>query len=169
MTNGKMENLLDLALSATEEERSKSLNLDVGYSPLTKTWEVIVRFIGDGLDQVRRLADGAGEPGGRVEIVALDQSYGILTLPEILVEPVSRLPGIIYMEKPKRLFFAVDTAKRASCITPVQSVAPGSGSIGAGGNLNLTGRGVLVAVIDSGERVIILSGWQECSKCKGFR
>ncbi len=151
MVNGKMENLLELALDATEEERLRSLNLNVGYTSLTKTWEVIVRFTGDGLNQVRQLAKEAGESiEGQVKIVELDQSYAVLVLPEQLVEPVSALSNIIYMEKPKRLFFAVDSARRASCITPLQSPAAGTGDIGVLGTLNLTGKGVLVAVIDSG-------------------
>ncbi len=63
---------------------------------------------------------------------------------------VAGLDEIIYMEKPKRLFFALNAAKRASCITQVQSPQTGSGDIGVEGTLNLTGKGVLVAVIDSG-------------------
>lgn len=151
MTNGKMENLLNLALSATEEERRKSLNLDVGYSPLTKTWEVVIRHTSDGLAQIFALGESAGEELMRqIQVVPLDQSYAILTLPEALVEPVSGLSNIIYMEKPKRLFFAVNEAKRASCITAVQTPQTGSGDIGVEGIRNLTGKGVLVAVIDSG-------------------
>ena len=151
MTNGKMENLLDLALSATEEERQKSLNLNVGYSSVSNTWEVIVKHTADGLEQIMALGESAGEPFmQQIRIVPLNQSYAILTLPQALVEPVSKLTNIIYMEKPKRLFFAVNAAKRASCITQVQSPQTGSGDIGVEGILNLTGKGVLVAVIDSG-------------------
>ena len=48
MTEQKLENLLNLALDATEEEREKSLNLDVGYYPIEKEWELIVTyFAGD--------------------------------------------------------------------------------------------------------------------------
>ena len=42
MDNQKRENLLNLALDATEEERLKSVNLNVGYDPREKTWELIV-------------------------------------------------------------------------------------------------------------------------------
>ena len=42
----KLENLLKLALDATEYEREKSLNLDVGYEPEGKIWELIVRYSG---------------------------------------------------------------------------------------------------------------------------
>ena len=41
--NEKMENLLNLALDATPEEREKSLELSVGYDRTERTWEVIVK------------------------------------------------------------------------------------------------------------------------------
>ncbi len=65
--------------------------------------------------------------------------YAILTVPEALVERIIALPQIEYVEKPKRLYFAVNQGKAASCIPSVQT-----------GELNLSGRGVIVAVIDSG-------------------
>ena len=43
MPNEKMENLLNLALAATPEEREKSLELDIGYDSAEQTWEVIVQ------------------------------------------------------------------------------------------------------------------------------
>ena len=39
MENAKLENMLNLALDATQREREKSLNLDVGYDREEKTWE----------------------------------------------------------------------------------------------------------------------------------
>ena len=41
---GKIENILNLALDATREEREKSLNLDVGYDVADDSWEVIVKI-----------------------------------------------------------------------------------------------------------------------------
>ncbi len=73
-----------------------------------------------------------------------------MILPETLVDIVAGLDEIIYMEKPKRLFFAVQAAKRASCITPLQSAATGVPGIPSGLDTGLTGAGCLVAVIDSG-------------------
>ena len=52
MEDQKLENLLNLALGATEEEREKSLNLDVGYHPIDREWELIIKYSGN-LDQVR--------------------------------------------------------------------------------------------------------------------
>ena len=48
MQNEKMENQLNLALDATEQEREKSLDLDVGYDTEENTWEVIVKYTGSG-------------------------------------------------------------------------------------------------------------------------
>lgn len=140
MPNEKMENLLNLALDATEEEREKSIELDVGYDRTENTWEVIVKFGGttEELDAVLR--ENFGEQYARIRMTNLLNEYAILTLPESLVGPVASLPEIEYMEKPKLLFFAVDNGKRASCITPLQT----------GTGLRLSGAGVLVAVIDSG-------------------
>ena len=43
MNNEKLENLLNLALNATPEEREKSLELNVGYDTASRSWEVIVK------------------------------------------------------------------------------------------------------------------------------
>lgn len=47
MEDQKLENLLNLALGATEEEREKSLNLDVGYHPIDREWELIIKYSGN--------------------------------------------------------------------------------------------------------------------------
>ena len=46
MEDQKLENLLNLALDATEEEREKSVSLAVGYDAENRTWQVIVRHSG---------------------------------------------------------------------------------------------------------------------------
>ena len=46
MPNAKLENLLNLALAATETEMQKSHVLSTGYSPASKTWELIVKYHG---------------------------------------------------------------------------------------------------------------------------
>lgn len=146
MENEKIENLLNLALDATEQEREKSLELDVGYDSTERTWEVIVKF-GGTTEELQELLQ-VSFPGeyDRIQLTNLQNEYAILTLPERIVEAVAALSQIEYMEKPKRLFFAVNSGKRASCITPLQ-VGGGSGVAGAD---NLTGRDVIVAIIDSG-------------------
>ncbi len=51
----KAENLLNLALDATEAEREKSLELDVGYNPIDREWDLIIKYSGT-LEMVRTLA-----------------------------------------------------------------------------------------------------------------
>ncbi len=149
MSNAKIENLLNLALDASTEEREKSLNLGTGYFPAEQTWEVIVRYVRDGLAQTEVLLTERGYEALLPFITELDNSYAVLRLPETMVDAVAELDGIIYMEKPKRLFFAVDAGKRASCITALQT----GGNLSEGateGQRNLTGRNCIVAIIDSG-------------------
>ena len=43
MENQKLENLLNLALESTDEEKEKSENLGEGYNPQDRTWELIVK------------------------------------------------------------------------------------------------------------------------------
>ena len=50
MNNQKLENLLNLALDADENERERSEILDVGYDPIEKEWELIVKYSGDRYD-----------------------------------------------------------------------------------------------------------------------
>ncbi len=129
MPDQKLENLLNLALDATEEERDKSLELNVGYNPIEREWDLIVKYSGS-LDCVRALG---------AQVVEMQNEFAIVTIRESLVDAMSECPTVEYVEKPKRLFFQIEDGKRASCITPVQRPP-----------LSLSGRGVLVAVIDSG-------------------
>ena len=43
MNDQKLENLLNLALNATPEERIRSEALNTGYDASDRTWEVIIR------------------------------------------------------------------------------------------------------------------------------
>lgn len=146
MNNEKIENLLNLALDATQEEREKSLDLDVGYEPESNSWEVVVKYTGTGESLARDIRDAFPEDFIRIRITNLSNEYAILVIPERLVELVAALPQIEYMEKPKRLFFAVNNGKRASCISPLQ-MGPG---VPDNGRNHLTGRNVITAIIDSG-------------------
>lgn len=113
MNNEKLENLLNLALDATPEEREKSLELNVGYDTASRSWEVIVKASGD-FDTLLELFP-------QITVKPLLNGYGILTVPAALLDALSERPEIEYMEKPKRLFFAVNIGRSASCITPLQT------------------------------------------------
>lgn len=147
MSNEKIENLLNLALDATEQEREKSLDLDTGYDKEERTWEVIVKF-GETEESLKRLlAENFPKEYDRIKITNLRNEYAILLLPEHIVELVAALTEIEYMEKPKLLFFAVNNGRRVSCINPLQT---GQMRGGTAGRNDLSGTGVIVAVIDSG-------------------
>ena len=47
MNSQKVDNLLDLALDSTTEEREKSLNLNVGYNSESHLWDVVVKYTGN--------------------------------------------------------------------------------------------------------------------------
>jgi minor extracellular serine protease Vpr len=147
MSNEKIENLLNLALDATEQEREKSLDLDTGYDKEERTWEVIVKFGGTEESLKRLLAENFPKEYDRIKITNLRNEYAILLLPEHIVELVAALTEIEYMEKPKLLFFAVNNGRRVSCINPLQT---GQMQGRTAGRNDLSGTGVIVAVIDSG-------------------
>ena len=129
MIDQKRENLLNLALAATEVERRRVPELSAGYNAAERTWEVIVQYQGD-------LAF-LEEQGVRVTLLLFQ--YAILLVPESLMDYVTGLPQITYLEKPKPLFFTDAFARSVSCISPVQEGISG-----------LYGDGVLLACIDSG-------------------
>lgn len=129
MISQKLETLLNLALSIEENERQKSMRLNVGYSEETNTWELIVKYNGD----IGRLS------GGVIQVEELIAGYAIVTIPENLIDTFAELDEVEYVEKPKRLYFATLQGRQASCVLPVTVREP-----------NLTGEGVLIGVIDSG-------------------
>ena len=131
-TNQKIEPTLRAALDATTEELAQSPELATGFTPSTRTWEVILRHTGTAEDLIATLPDA--------HITPLLGNYAIARLPQEQIDTIAALPQIIYIEKPKRLFFEVQQARAASCITSLQNTNPTA----------FTGQGVLVAVIDSG-------------------
>ena len=137
MNSAKIENLLNLALDVSEQERMRSPALSAGFEPAEQTWEVIVRYFGT-LEPVRKQFP-------EWQITELLNEYAIIRLPEAQMDQLAGLVQIEYIEKPKQLFFETAQGRRASCMLPVQT---GRGA--AGSRTNLTGAGVLVAVIDSG-------------------
>jgi len=132
MEDQKLDNLLNLALDATNEEMEKSEDLEVGYDRDRQAWGVIVRYSGTPQDFFTALPE-------RWESVILSGGYAILTVPEDQMQMLGEIWQIEYVEKPKRLYFSVSVGRSVSCLYSVQA-AP----------LELFGAGVLVAVIDSG-------------------
>lgn len=124
-----MDNQLNLAVNATQEELNKALDLKVGYDESDRSWDIIVKYSGD----ISSLQEDT------IRITPLLNQYAVVRIPESRLDDFANLPQIEYVEKPKRLFFAVNQARAVSCINAVQQEPE-----------NLSGRGVLVACVDSG-------------------
>ena len=125
----KIENILNLALEATPEERARSAELDVGYDAGERAWDLIIKYSG-GLDVVREISESVTE---------LLNNYAVVRIREDRIEALASLPEVEFVEKPKSLYFQADEGRQASCIDAVQETPYG-----------LTGRGVLVGIVDSG-------------------
>ena len=122
MPDQKIDNLLNLAMDATPQERRKSGNLNIGYDPATRLWDVIIKYSGP----------ESGLAGNGIQVVPLLGSYAVVTLPESEIDAYSHRVQVEFMEKPKRLYFELFQAKGASCIRTVQT-----------GRNGLTGKGIL--------------------------
>lgn len=125
----KLENLLNLALETPEAVRLQTDNLNVGFDSAGRSWELIVKYHGS-LDALQTLG---------VTVEYLINSYAILRVPEQLVEAVSSIEEIEYVEKPKRYYYQDVGPAADSCMSQVTLRDP-----------FLSGTGVLVAVLDSG-------------------
>ncbi len=130
--NQKLETSFQTALGATSAELEKSSSLSFGFSPATNVWELIVRYTGD--------IKSSLSPFPSVLYYELLGGYAILYVPALLIDTISALPNIIYVEKPNALFFEMYDAKRVSCISSVQTANP----------TGYSGKGILVGIIDSG-------------------
>ena len=153
MKNQVLDTQLNLAFDATSEELEKSLELDVGFDDQTRLWEVIVRYAGT-VGQNRSTEEF--QPGQnhrstvllqkemngfkQASVTWLSGGYGVVRGTKEAIDALSQNPFIEYIEKPKRLYFATEQGKLTSCMEPLQT----------GIGFSLFGRGILIAVLDSG-------------------
>lgn len=94
----KLENLLILALNATDEELDKSKELLTGYNRELNTWELIVKSN----------ASLAGLESPVIQVEELINGYSIVNIREDFIEALAGLDEIEYIEKPKALYFAIE-------------------------------------------------------------
>ena len=125
----KIENILNLALESTPEERARSSELDVGYDAGERAWDLIIKYSGS-LDAAREISESVTE---------LLNNYAVVRIREDRIEALASLPEVEFVEKPKSLYFQADVGRQVSCIDAVQEAPYG-----------LTGQGVLVGIVDSG-------------------
>lgn len=130
MEREKISPELGIAIGITENQREKSLDLDVGYSELFDEWELIVRYTGS-LEKIR---DELG-----IVIEELLGGYAVIRIPQYLIGRLSEYPQIDYIEKPKNLLVEEMEGIQKSCINRVRL-----------SDFDLTGEGTLVSCLDSG-------------------
>lgn len=148
MDNEKIENLLNLSLNSTREERERSSVLETGYSSQEDTWEVIIKFSGEFQKLLQKFPQIKGQE--------LLYQYALLIVPESMVDIVAADKQVAYMEKPKRLFFAElnvfcnltkdsDQIKNRFVNRVEENMVLSSTQFS-----DDTGKGVIIAIIDSG-------------------
>lgn len=154
MESEKLEDILQLSLSSTKEQRERSDVLNVGVLDGGTVRELIVKYSGS-LDRLR-------EQG--IEAEELLAGYAVVRLPEEKIGTLTDFWEVEYVEMPKNLQTGLYEAKRVSCILPLTGSMAG-GSRAESGNQaergsqiengsragkGLGGKGILVAVLDSG-------------------
>ncbi len=101
-----------------------------GYNP-EEPVEIIIKYHGS-LDDIALQLDAFAEK--------LNENYAILTMPAYRIPSLFQITNIEYYELPKTVNFQMRRAMINSCIYPVQDAS----------SYGLTGKGVIVAIIDSG-------------------
>lgn len=128
--SSKIENLLNVSMELSEQERAQSRQLSAGYDDADKSWEIVVKYSGE----KEKLENDFGHP-----FVFLYHQYAISRGRKEEIERLAENPRVEWIEKPKMMEYAVTDGVRVSCFLPV---TPPQG--------DLTGEGILIAVIDSG-------------------
>lgn len=130
-----MENRVDASLeilsivpTAQLEGIEDYLAVKNGINP--NLWEVVVKYNGD-IERVAR------SEGGYAQLI--NNQFAALVLPKERIRNLLNYTEIEYIEIPKNMLYA-QTSMSASCITTVQNNPP----------YQLKGKGVLLAIIDSG-------------------
>ena len=134
MISEKLDSILRLSLETDPQVREKSDILSNGYNFEKNLWEVIVKYHGD-ISFLKNEVES-------LEILL--NGYAIMRATRAQLESILDDPRIEYVELPKSLVFNTYRAKQQSCILPV-----------ATGENALRGKGVLVAVLDSGIQYLL--------------
>ncbi len=100
------------------------------FNPSEEKIEVIVKYVGDLLPVSQEL---------NLDVEILDRNYAIIQVPITNLQKLSNYPSIIYVEVPQDVTLVQSLYNSDVCINSEVGVTK-----------DLTGRGVIVAVIDSG-------------------
>lgn len=132
----KIDTEFRLALDVDYETRIKALNLDVGYDSFLSVWEVIVIYNGN----LQRASEEIG-----FSYIELLRDFAILRIKESDIDRLKDYPEILFIDKPKQLYIEqteiIDACEQSCIQVEYEDMF---------GNNYLTGKGVLVAILDSG-------------------
>ena len=139
----KVENILNLALEATPEERARSGELDVGYDPEEQEWELIVKYSGS-LESVRKISSSVTE---------LMNGYAVIVIREDRIAELAGFPEVEFIEKPKSLYFQVDVGRQVSIrISGTRTELRGSYRCGISRHQEILPRDIMQEVSLQGKR-----------------
>lgn len=132
--NPRIENLLQISINSDEDFRRQIPDLSAGFNESDRTWEVVVKTAAG----IQYLSSVFTE----TQFIELLCGYWIIRGTIQDIEQIAEAPEIIYVEKPKAMYSELYAAKSEACVNLAKSDrTPYNG---------VTGRGVLVAVIDTG-------------------
>ena len=129
--NQKIDVSLRASLEATPAERNASDDLSTGSSS-DGFWNLIVLYTGSPQTLQNEFSSSS--------FTFLLGNYAIVKISEDDIPSLAAFPQVIYIERPRQLFFEIVSARQASCLSAIQENS----------SYGLTGKGILISVIDSG-------------------
>ena len=129
--NQKIDVSLRASLEATPIERNASDDLSTGSSS-DGFWNLIVLYTGSPQTLQNEFPSSS--------FTFLLGNYAIVKISEDDIPSLAAFPQVIYIERPRQLFFEIVSARQASCLSAIQENS----------SYGLTGKGILISVIDSG-------------------
>ncbi len=133
--NQKLDTELSLSLSLPEEERMRVPIMRSGYEPDTGLWKLLLLYHGSLAEIEEALS---------LSVIPLLGNYAVIRIPVSQIPALLRYPQVLYLELPSPIYQEEITGIGASCI----SASPFSPETYP--ETQLTGRGVVIAVPDSG-------------------
>ena len=124
----KIENQLNLAINIPEDERVRTQDLDTGYNMTENEWELIVKYNGNIETAAMNIADS---------LKILLGGYALVKIKQERIDEFAALREVIYIEKPKKLYFELENSGSVSCLDFQYTDSA------------LDGSGVITAIIDS--------------------
>ena len=129
--NQKIDVSLRASLEATPVERNASDDLSTGSSS-DGFWDLFVLYTGSPQTLQNEFPSSS--------FTFLLGNYAIVKISEDDIPSLAAFPQVIYIERPRQLFFEIVSARQASCLSAIQENS----------SYGLTGKGILISVIDSG-------------------